>query len=887
VEIVYAPYTPYQWIVIAATGVAVLLLMTCFILPARRRRLFGEHMPLAWGILGCSLLMGMLLTLAAWNPIITHPASPSSPHLIVVIDVSKSIATAPDGWEAVLKELTGPLDEAISDLPEETRASGTASLVLAAERPNVFRERFQIEELVGTLQRITESDFPGGSESDLAAGLMVAERLLGTAAGQGVVVLATDGHQTTGDAFDAAQRLARSGVPIYVLPLEGWSSSVHLAALDLPRQTEVGQSTFLRGLLSNRSDKKEAVDLRIIRNAGYEDQDVSFAEESLDDMFGKIPLGMGWSRIRKELVFQKVGIHYVDVKLEVDSVKSVAQRRLFTHVSGPPRLLALGGDNRWVEGFSADDFEIDLGNVADLTTDTRFSDYDTIVIHSAFATQFQDGVLRSLAQAVEKKGTGLFFANGGHLELTDEDPTVLMSYKGTPIEPLLPVSVEPRPYTEEVPPLQIVILIDESGSMEEGNKIESAKAIAKHIVETMMRPIDRLDLILFTDEANHIVVDQTMTPNNKAETLARIDNIQASGETEPSQALGIIVSRQMVNCGLIFISDGEFDPIQERPECEGYAFDIGADQVDPNFPLAFAELIPVGSNFNLEGLTLSVFDPQPRDKFFESGTFTPVRPGFVNPTAAALTIPEGIRMDGSAVSYVKPEADLVALRPKLIDPVLAYMSTGNGMVGTITGELSNEWLADPTVREGVKEWIFHTIPYTARDRYAMDIADLGNAVELCIQIQLPGNDVPEIKDLFVEMAGAEQKTDLKLQPDAVEPGTFCGVLPLPADSAHRGYLKITENGPDALHRAQRLPLTLPAASSTVDLATEEDYSAGTNQSLLQQVVSVGGGAFLPTPGQPLLRPPLDTTASQAIWHWLLVTGLFFYLGAILLRRLNV
>jgi Mg-chelatase subunit ChlD len=865
--------------------VAVLLLMTCFILPARRRRLFGEHMPLAWGVLGCSLLMGMLLTLAAWNPIITHPASPSSPHLIVVIDVSKSIATAPDGWEAVLKELTGPLDEAISDLPEEIRASGTASLVLAAERPNVFRERFQIEELVGTLQRITESDFPGGSESDLAAGLAVAERLLGTAAGQGVVVLATDGHQTTGDALGSAQRLARSGVPIYVLPLEGWSSSVHLAALDLPRQTEVGQSTFLRGLLWNRSDKEESIDLRIVRNAGYEDQDVSFTEERLGDIFWEMLLGRGWGRLREELVFQKVGIHYVDVKLEVDSVKSVAQRRLFTHVTGPPRLLALGGDNRWVEGFSANDFEIDLGNVANLTTDTRFSDYDTIVIHSASAAQFQDGVLESLAQAVEKEGTGLFFANGGHLELTDEDPTVLMSYKGTPIEPLLPVSVEPRPYTEEVPPLQVVILIDESGSMR-GEKIETAKTIATHIVETMMRPIDRLDVILFTEEANHIVVDQAMTPSNKADALVRIDRIQAGGGTEPSQALGIIASRQMVNCGLIFISDGEFSPVHERPECEGYVFDIGADQVDPNFPLTLADPVPVGSNFNLEGLTLSVFDPQPRDKFFESGTFTPLRPGFVNPTAAALTIPEGISMDGSAVSYVKPEADLVALRPKLIDPVLAYMSTGDGMVGAITGELPNDWMVDPTLREGVKEWIFHTIPYTARDRYAMEIADLGNAVELCIQIQLPGNDVPEIRDLFAEMAWAEHKTDLNLQPDAVEQGTFCGVIPLPADSVHRGYLKITENGPDALHRAQRLPITLPAASSTVDLATGEDYSAGTNQSLLQQLASVGGGAFLPTPGQPLLRSPLDTTASQAIWHWLLVTGLFFYLGAILLRRLN-
>ena len=121
----------------------------------------------------------------------------------------------------------------------------------------------------------------------------------------------------------------------------------------------------------------------------------------------------------------------------------------------------------------------------------------------------------------------------------------------------------------------------------------------------------------------------------------------------------------------------------------------------------------------------------------------------------------------------------------------------------------------------------------------------------------------------------------------MDQAAFCGVAQLPDDGkTHEGFLTITESGTDALGRAQRIPMLFPAASSASSALTQEDYSDGINRPLLQQMASVGGGVFQPALDVTLFHPQLDTPTSRAIWPWLIVSGLFFYLVAITCQRVN-
>jgi hypothetical protein len=327
--------------------------------------------------------------------------------------------------------------------------------------------------------------------------------------------------------------------------------------------------------------------------------------------------------------------------------------------------------------------------------------------------------------------------------------------------------------------------------------------------------------------------------------------------------------------------------VSERPECRTTIFDIGHDQVDPNFPLPLADPIPVGDGFNLSGLKIPFFEPEPRNKFFEMGAFTPLRATSLNVETSSLTIPPGMILNGSAISYLKPEADLIAVRPKLVDPILAYMPAGNGMVGVLTGELSPELLADPIARQSVKDWLLQTVNYSARNRYSFQITDLGNAINLCITVHINGNKVPNLDKLSAGMNWPGGTEAMVLERSEVDQAEFCGVARLPDDgNTHEGFLTITESGPDALGRSQRIPMLIPGASSASTALTQEDYSNGINRPLLQQMASVGGGVLLPASDVSLFHPQLDTPTSRAIWPWLIVSGLFFYLAAIACQRVN-
>ena len=191
---------------------------------------------------------------------------------------------------------------------------------------------------------------------------------------------------------------------------------------------------------------------------------------------------------------------------------------------------------------------------------------------------------------------------------TDLDPSQLeITVNGEPVTDL-----EVTPLVDSTLPVGVVLAIDASGSMS-GGPIEAAKAAAKDFV-SQARPEDRIALITFADE---VLVISGFTSNTQ-ELIARIDSIEAGGETAYNDAIikGIelyeAASARNLLPNLIVLTDGE-DTVSVATLDEGVetvassdvrVFGVALESPDFN-PDPVEQIAQAG-----DGLFLSTPDPE-------------------------------------------------------------------------------------------------------------------------------------------------------------------------------------------------------------------------------------------------------------------------------------
>jgi Ca-activated chloride channel homolog len=118
----------------------------------------------------------------------------------------------------------------------------------------------------------------------------------------------------------------------------------------------------------------------------------------------------------------------------------------------------------------------------------------------------------------------------------------VLNSKGEPVA-IDPKSLEVRENGKVIPvknvqgagqvgPLTTLLVMDVSGSMDKGGKLDSAKVVAKEYIN-QMREGDQAGIVLF----NTIVRTSQVIKGNKAELLAAIDMISAGGDTAMYDAL--------------------------------------------------------------------------------------------------------------------------------------------------------------------------------------------------------------------------------------------------------------------------------------------------------------------------------------------------------------
>jgi Mg-chelatase subunit ChlD len=870
-ELVFVPEYGWQvWAAALALSIAALTVALWFRRQGREMSARARA-----GVAGLTVVSAALLALALCGPAISRRLRQTY-HAVVLLDVSDSILRREGGWQELRPKLVDHLRHSFS---QRASATATARVLTFSSQASTFGARVPLRSVWQEVAKLTPSSFAVGGGTDIANGLKHAGDEIDRTGGRGAVILISDGNETDGDAAEEARRLAQAGIPVYIMPIEGGNPELMIDSANLPPYVESGRETFARGVFRNAGSRSIDAELELARRALTEDSTAAARESQRKG----VHLESGeWGRFRTPVLFENPGLQYVDLTLSKGP--RAHRRRLFTYVESPPRVLSLG-DDLWTQAFPPGALLVDRKTPKELTAKDLARHYDGIVIDSVPAGEFAPEVLAKIAEMVKDKGAGLFLMNGRHSGPAN-GPTNLMTFNDTPIEPLAPLVARPRPHETERA-RTVVMMLDGSSSMG-GWPLQAEQQIATYIVDQLLTPKDHLEVLAFTTSCEVVLANQELTGEGKARAIDRIKSIAANGGTDPRDCMKHLAGRKMNNCGIVFLSDGYFDKgiAVDRPDCRVTAFGIGRDSFPPGDPLReLADPIGVGHNFDPTNIRIPYFQKRPEDRYFEPGGYQPLGMSFFQPRGQ-VEIPT-IRLEGSATTYPKLNANLMAVRPKLTDPVLAYQEYGGGNVGEFTSSLPDGWLSREDGRRAIRQWISETLPFADKRRYLFQISQHGGDLDLEITLTPQKGSLPRVEHLdgVLDVAGGA-RIDVPLIPDPAVPAIFRGRIRTPASTAPMaGSLVLRESGPDAQVRPQRIPILIPPAGEVAGPLSPEAWTYGLNEELLRRVAAAGGGSYdaIESAGSATSEERPDATP---IWQVFAATGCACYLGAVLWRRLD-
>jgi len=874
VTLTFAPEYAWQlWLaaIVVATTAASLIAAGWML----KRRHLGARPTTQIVVTSATAIAAVFLAIALSAPTLVRRGDRASFHVVVLLDVSDSMARAQGGLARVRAIASARLRKATASAD----ANATAQLLTFRSDVVAFGRPGPLRAIAERLDEIPDSAFAVGPGTNIASGLVSAGDAIERAGGRGAVVLVSDGNETDGDGLAAAADLAARGIAIHVLPIAAGSPALGILSANLPAYVDAGSETYVRGVLGNAAGVTRAANLALSAHAvsnGRPSGDVFETRRAIE------VAGRQWAQFRTPVVFAQPGLQFVDVAMNDQ------RRRLFTHVERAPRVLTIG-DDRWTAAFPAGAIEAVRKEPSALGPSESIDDFDAVVIDGVAAGAFAPGALARIAGAVSSRKTGLFLANGHH-EGSPLSATTLMSYDDTPLESLLPLISEARARQGGPPPRHLVMLIDTSGSMC-GAPLTTAQQIAISIVDRYLRPHDLLDLMAFTTSASARLTDEPMTPQGRTRASDEIRRMSCDGGTDPTEALKQLAARRLKNCGLLFFSDGGFGPLQQlsqyRPDCRTTVFGIRPEPFSANEPMsALADPIHVDAGFDPQRIRIPYFDQDAKNHFFEPGGYTPLSMKHVLPSGFAMDVPE-IPLEGTATTSPKDDVVPVAVRPKLTDPVLAYRESRTANVGELTTALPPAWVGRADGRAAIRQWIEAVLPSVSSRRYTFQLTEQGDDLEIDIALAPEGNRLPQVEriDASVEMPDAPA-LEVSVRRDEEAPATFRARFTLPASGrATDATLVLKESGPGALVRPQRIPMLVPPRQPLTGRRVAESFSFGINAPLLRAMATAGSGSY-----DAVERMPGDRTVVAGgridLWPLAAALGCLGYLAAILARRVD-
>ena len=702
------------------------------------------------------------------------------------------------------------------------------------------------------------------------------------------IVLLSDGQENLGDARPTAVAARSIGVKLFTVPLERTRArdEVRVEHISAPPWVHVHEPFAVQMTLHSRQAAQ--AHLVIMRNGAVLRQtDLSLSP------------GVNAFSIVDQVSHGGLYEYEAIVNSEQDGVQENNRYQTFVQVKGAPRVLhavAGGPDSAWgrylsealrAQGLLAEE----VPATAVPASRHQLADYNLVILNNVSGFDLSLAKMELLEDYVRDAG-------GGLISLGGDKSYAAGGYYGTPIERLLPVSMDVKSELR-IPSLAVIIVLDKSGSMSSESQGEQKVMIAKRAALAaieVLNSLDRVGVLAFDAKPEWIVPPTEVA--NRQQIADKLRTLGVGGGTNLflalQEAYRVMQREQAKIKHLIVLSDGlteaktDFDDLGQRIATADVTISTVALGGDADQAL-MAHIADLGG-----GRFYHTDNPQNIPRIFTSETMLVSRDLVVEKdTLPRLVYPgeitEGFGPDsfplllGYQRTFAKPAAQ-VLLAAAEGDPLLVSWRYGLGKSVAFMSDLSGRWgrrwinwpefsrfaaqLARWTMRRSGIENLLPTFQWRGQQgEILIDALDRDerfmNGLELQAGIVDPDRNTRQIR--------------LK----QIAPGRYRGEFLLPKTG--RYYVHLSGSNGDASVNPKTFGLAVPYSSEYVEFGADREF--------LRELAAATGGRMLPLNNTSiaaiLASKPGAVSERWRLWWPLFLSALILLLLEVALRKIRL
>lgn len=712
---------------------------------------------------------------------------------------------------------------------------------------------------------------PNGS--DLAGALQFASGLLPQG---GDIILLSDGASTTTNGQNQVSTFAQRSIRLHGVPMSYPETDIRVESLIVPPALREGERFSADVVLYSSVDGQVRLELS--------SDGVGLAGQTINVTQG-----------RNLVSFQSTagarGFHRFQAMLLATNDQQPANNQLdaWTVVGPPPRVLIIerspDSSANLRDALEAANLVTEALRPTALPTSlSQLRVYDSIVLQDISANDLSLDQQLALREFVRSLGHGVVVLGG-------TNSYNLGSYAGTPLEELLPVSMEPPPRRER-PTVTLLLILDRSASMlgETGkDKFSLAKAAA--IAATDSLGADDTIGVLAFDDTNDWTV--TFTKVGQGVQLSEIQNsiagLSAGGGTNIYAALEVGMGGLAQQTGkvrhAVLLTDGRsggessYESLIAPLRAQGITLStiaIGGD-ADTVLLESLAKLGAGRYHFasrpdDLPRLTLQEAEIARENPLtegqFQANLATP------HPAIRGLNLSEIPPFGGYVAVTPKPEAEQL-LTTTEGDILLATWQYGLGRATAFTSDSGERWTATwrpwPNWGNTLAQIIAATYPNPARGDLRISSELQANQAIITLDAQAETGELYDLADVGLRVLAPDGNEQILRAPQ-IAPGRYQALADAPQTGAYH-ILAALEQGSNRLE-----------TQAGVIHPYNREWAVSANPALLEQLVGLGQGQI---GSLEQIAPSLQVanqTSNTQWWPWLITLALALWIVEIAIRR---
>lgn len=737
----------------------------------------------------------------------------------------------------------------------------------------VFGEDAGIEMMPNTVLEWTRFQAVINPEAtELGSALKLATAAFPDDAQKKIVVL-SDANSDPTDMREAAISARSQDVTIDTIALgANRPNDVVVEPLQLPNQLKKGQAFNLKTVVT--STVAQEATMQVFRNQQF------IGEE-------KIILKKGENAFSFEEKLSDPGFYQYEVRIDAPADGLVQNNRSFgqTFIKGDPSIMlvtdSIEADSNLIQSLNKGDIKVVVKQPSEVFADSeslRF--FDAMILSNIGAGQFSTSELQLLESLVKDFGMGMVVIGG-------DQAFTAGSYRGTPLEDMLPLSMELD--SKKVLPRGALVLIMHGMEFMNGNEV--ARQMGLGTLDALGSE-DELGVLLW-DGQEKWLFELAKVGENKKSMKDKIAGMN-QGDLPSFRGLidmayeGLTASTANIKHVIVF-SDGDPTPPTLERMAELRAANITVSTVliaghatDDNMVFMAEE-----GNGNFYFIT----DPRDLPQIFLQETaiilksaiveepFGPELVGTGEPIRGINAFPQ---LKGYVATVPKDRAAIPIQSPKG-DPILGYWNYGLGRVVAFTSDARARWASDwlqwgqyDQFWQQITQWSLRKVESSSLD---VNVTQNGTNAEILIEALDDQGDFLN----FLNLSGVALDPNGKSQPFTLQqsgPGQYKASFPMASQGAYQINIMEREGG-------QVKSMTLTGTS----LSYSPEYrKATTDLSLLTRLAEWGGGTVVDPEDQtknPFNQGRTETFTPRPIWDQLLKWALLLFIFDIGFRRIDL